>query len=233
MRLLVIAADRKAAAKLCEGLEQMKLLVEVCESKPANREKVLTNCLMAWQNENNKSRFNEVVLLVANGEDSLVEVIAFLRGMADVPLMVCSRDISVYEEMQCLQAGADDYQSIDCPPAVLRIRLERLVRLYQGRMSGAVPVRELLEQPGEQQFYYENHSLELTGKEYQVLYWLVHSQEEIIPKAKLLYHIWGQETPRSVRALDTVIKQLRKKLAGTPVSICTCYGKGYRLENIS
>lgn len=222
MRLLVITADMEKAREILESLEQINVRIDYWKLNP----KVKTTFHME---DRAGSGEPDAVLLFIETEKILAKTVRSIRNLVTVPLIVYSTAPSYYQEIECIQAGADDYQGADCRMTVLRLRIQRLVQLYQGKLPGMRPCRGLLENPDAKQFYYENNSLNLTGKEYQVLYWLVHSQEEIVPKRKILYHIWEKETTQTSRALDTVIKQLRRKLSGTPVSIRTCYGRGYQL----
>lgn len=224
MRLLVITAFRERAEEIFGDLEQMDVSVAYLEVGQADWAGRLPDLLAG------RAGTADGVLLFFAAEEPAGEIVRSIRNVLSVPLAVYSGRPSYYQELQCLQAGADDYQSDGCRLPVLRQRLLNLVQLYRGNSSGLLPHGCLREDMDAKQFYFEEASLRLTGKEYQVLHWLVHSREEIVPKGKLLYHIWEQDDPKTSRALDTVIKQLRRKLEGTPVSIKTCYGRGYCLN---
>lgn len=170
------------------------------------------------------------ILVYTMGESYLPGILRKLRQTLHLPLIVFSEKSNYYEELQWLQAGADDYLPVEKHAILLRLRILHLIRLYQEHFPQRLVYGGLTESPDGRQYYYDQHSLELTGREYDVLYWMLHSYEEIVPKEKLLYHIWEEDTPGNRRALDTVIKQLRRKLQDTPVRIQTCYGRGYRLE---
>lgn len=245
MRLLVITPDRERAEELFGDMEQMAADIDYQEIRQRDWLEKLPEILLEKAGDDDKSSFKieegkksvgdmagtvDAVLLYTEEAGTVADEVRFARSVLTVPLLVCSRQASYYQEMQCLQAGADDYQSADCRTVILTLRIQRLIQIYQGRLSGMYIFGDLLENPEERQFYYGRVSLNLTVKEYQVLHWLVHSREDVVPREKLLYHIWGQEAINSgntSRALDTVVKQLRKKLSGIPLSINTCYGRGY------
>lgn len=159
------------------------------------------------------------------------EVVAALRTMLFVPLLVMGREDTYYEELLCLQQGADDYQKRDTPEPIVLLRIWRLIELCgagtQGR--GVMEKGGFLDLPEREQIHYGRWDLGLTGREYQVMHWLLQDISDLIPRKRLLSLIWEGEGTRESRALDTVMKQLRRKLAVTPWRIETCYGKGYRL----
>lgn len=180
--------------------------------------------------EHAESSEKENIVLICLSENSrLLSLVKQVRESVRVPVFVLSDRESYYQELQCLQRGADDYQSILRPVPILWERIYRLIQLYHGRTAGQLVQNGLTEQMESCQFYYGERSLRLTGKEYQVLHWLMHSREKMVSRQKLLYHVWGENNQTGSRALDTIMKQLRQKLKGTTVSIKTCYGKGYQL----
>lgn len=222
MRLLVITANRERAGDVFESLERMDVEVNYLEMKSSFQD-------VEWKTGIAEGEMDAVVLY-ADSEVPLAGTVRRVRDILSVPLMVCSGKPSYYQELQCFQAGADDYQDTECRAVILKLRLERLIQLYRNHISGMLMRGGLLENPDEGQFYCGDRSLKLTGREYQVLRLLLYSREEIIPRAKLLDQIWGEENPKTSRALDTVVKQLRRKLSDTPVSIYTCYGRGYQIK---
>lgn len=173
----------------------------------------------------------EAAVLRLSCRIQMVEVVAVLRTMIFIPLLVMGSEDTYYEELQCLQQGADDYQRRETPEPIVLLRLWRLIELCgagtQGR--GMMGRHGFLELPEVEQIHYGQRDLGLTGREYQVLHWLLQDTSDVVPRRRLLALIWESEGQRESRALDTVIKQLRRKLAKTPWRIETCYGRGYRL----
>src|SRR5438093_10302394 len=71
----------------------------------------------------------------------------------------------------------------------------------------------------------------LTRKEYELLSLLVQNAGEIIPRAALLWRIWGYSTQIRTRTLDVHIRRLRKKLGSySEQYIETIFGIGYRFQ---
>lgn len=224
MRLLVITLAEERAQEFVGSMWEEQVPIEYYPPEgPGWLERLR-------KGHEGKEHFS-AILVYSLGEQYLSGIVRGLRQTLPLPLIVCSEKCNYYEELQCLQAGADDYVSTTIHTSILRLRTLHLIQLYQGCFPQRLVYGGLTESPGNRQYYYDQHSLELTGREYDVLYWIFRSYEEIVSKEKLLYHIWEEDTPQTRRALDTVMKQLRRKLQDTPVRVKTCYGKGYRLEN--
>jgi len=72
----------------------------------------------------------------------------------------------------------------------------------------------------------------LSGRERELLAYLVHASPRVVPRAELLAEIWGRSDPRS-RAVDATWSRLRRKLEVDPTSprhLLTIHGDGYRLD---
>jgi DNA-binding response OmpR family regulator len=77
--------------------------------------------------------------------------------------------------------------------------------------------------------------VELTGKEYQLLLYLIANKQKVIPKNALMDHLWNEEMGygESFDFIYTHIKNLRKKLQqqGCRDYIKSVYGIGYKLTD--
>lgn len=222
INLFVVAAYPETWQDLLIQMEQTDVQFIYCPLKKGSWLEEMVERIETSEEES-------IVLICLSENSRLLSLVKQVRGSVRVPVFVLSERESYYQELQCLQRGADDYQSILRPVPVLWERIYRLIQLYHGRTAGQLVQNGLTEQMESCQFYYGERSLRLTGKEYQVLHWLVHSREEMVTRQKLLYHVWGENNQTGSRALDTIMKQLRQKLKDTTVSIKTCYGRGYQL----
>ena len=72
--------------------------------------------------------------------------------------------------------------------------------------------------------------LELSPKEYDLLFYLVRNRGIALTREKLLSEIWGYDFFGDDRTLDTHIKLLRRQLGPYADRITTLRGVGYRFE---
>ncbi len=170
------------------------------------------------------------VVLQLSGRMTAREVVSRVREAVKLPFLVLGRENSYFEEIQCLQGGADDYQRKEIPDTLLLLRMQRLFRLYQGQTAGFVVKQDFVEYLSAGEIYWGKRNLHLTPKEYQVFHWLLHGGAEIVSREQLLYHVWNDAsgTTKS-RALDAVLVKIRQKLRGTGWSVKTCFGRGFQL----
>jgi DNA-binding response OmpR family regulator len=78
----------------------------------------------------------------------------------------------------------------------------------------------------------DNRRLELTGKEFGIIEYLLRHQGEIVSQETLLEHVWDMRTNPFTNTVRVHINSLRRKLedmAETPRYIETFVGQGYRL----
>lgn len=78
---------------------------------------------------------------------------------------------------------------------------------------------------------WRGEEIPLTVMETRMMELLFVHKNTLTEKEVVLSGIWGEETDAARRRLDTLLKQLRRKLRGFPIGIYTCYGKGYYLES--
>ena len=76
----------------------------------------------------------------------------------------------------------------------------------------------------------DSERIDLSPKEYELLFYLVKNRGIALTRDKLLSDIWGYDFYGVDRTLDTHIKLLRKKLGSYASCIVTLRGVGYRFE---
>jgi DNA-binding response OmpR family regulator len=71
-------------------------------------------------------------------------------------------------------------------------------------------------------------SVPLTGREFDLLWYLAQHRGMVRSRAQILRTVWGYDYYGETRTVDVHVRQLRKKLAGLPLT--TVWGVGYQLE---
>ena len=127
----------------------------------------------------------------------------------------------VEEELRAFRAGALE---VLIKEKGAEIAVERIVRLFktEDRESRSTPTeRELL-------FEKEFSGIHFTNLEKSVLYELFMNEDEVLSRKEFVQRFWKRE--ESFRVVDTVVKQLRRKIEKTGYRIKGIYGKGYCLK---
>lgn len=161
-----------------------------------------------------------------------LKVLAMLRGVSTVPVIVITARDDDPTIVAALDAGADDYVikpfGLDHVAARIRAVLRR------GATSGEDPVirvGELSIDPRARRVTLAGAEVDLTRKEFDLLYALASRRGEVVSKRTLLAEVWQQAYGGGDRTVDVHLSWLRRKLGETaaqPRYLHTVRGVGIR-----
>jgi len=168
------------------------------------------------------------------GLDGL-QVLAAARdqGLRTPVLVLTARD-SVGDRVLGLNAGADDYLTKPFDLDELEARLRALLRRSTGLASPPVQEESVLgalrfeKQSGA--LYAWGEPLELTPRERALIQALIARPGHAVAKERLFALVFPGEAEVQYEAVEVVVYRLRKKLAGTGVTLMTLRGLGYLLK---
>lgn len=169
------------------------------------------------------------------GLDGL-EVCRAVRAFSDVPILINSARVEELDRLLGLELGADDYVCKPFSPRELVARVKALLRRAQGRLAPVllVPVGGGfgVDEAGQRVVWHEQ-ALALTPVEFRLLRQLLQQPGRVFERGQLLDLIHEDFRDVSDRAVDSHIKNIRRKLAALPedaARITSVYGVGYRLD---
>ena len=162
-----------------------------------------------------------------SGRDFLREVRA---GGDRTPVLMLTALVSIDDRVAALDLGADDYLVKPFDQRELEARLRALVRREASTKSDQISLGPLAFSPAEQSATLNGDRLDLTRREAAVLAMLMRHPGQTLEKQRLYDGLFGfDDTDVGVNAIELYIARLRKKLAGSGVSISTQRGLGYRI----
>ena len=223
MRLLLVEDDPAMRATLQRTLARRGMQVRTAADGPP--------ALQEWQT----GLPDAVVLdLSLPGLDGL-QVLAAARdqGLRTPVLVLTARD-SVGDRVLGLNAGADDYLTKPFDLDELEARLRALLRRSTGLASPPVQEESVLgalrfeKQSGA--LYAWGEPLELTPRERALIQALIARPGHAVAKERLFALVFPGEAEVQYEAVEVVVYRLRKKLAGTGVTLMTLRGLGYLLK---
>ena len=153
-----------------------------------------------------------------------------IRKFSQVPVIMLSARTEEYDRLFGFEVGVDDYVVKPFSPKEVMARVAALLkRVNPGK--GATIVSEGLEIdiPG-RNVYVDGKKVNMTPKEYELLFYLAQNRGIAISREQLLSNVWGYDFYGDDRTLDTHIKLLRKSLGPYSKFIVTLRGMGYRFE---
>ena len=167
----------------------------------------------------------DVNLPDGSGFDFLREI----REKSDVPVMMLTVNDMEADIVSGLEAGADDYMAKPFSLAVLRARVNTLLRRRR-RVRRAVRIDGYSFDFDAMEFFHEGRRVELSKTEQRLLRALVDNAGTALTRGQLVDRIWtdGAEYVDE-NALSVAVKRLRDKLEASKY-IKTVYGIGYKWE---
>lgn len=155
-----------------------------------------------------------------------------IRKQSNVPILMLSARGEEYDKLHGFQLGIDDYVVKPFSPKELMMRVAAILKRSgtQAEAREAVEIGELKVDFTARRVTLGDRVLELSPKEYDLLFYLVRNRGIALTREKLLSEIWGYDFFGDDRTLDTHIKLLRRQLGPYADRITTLRGVGYRFE---
>jgi two-component system response regulator TctD len=152
------------------------------------------------------------------------------EGIA-VPILILTARSAVGDRVLGLNAGADDYLAKPFDLDELEARVRALLRRGSAREADArLSCGPLSMERESGAFYLAAEPLEVTPREQALLAALIARPGLAVAKEKLFRLVFPMETDIQFEAIEVVAYRLRKKLAGSGVSLITLRGLGYLLR---
>ena len=173
----------------------------------------------------------DVSVLGPSSWEYLERVCTRLPGLA---VIVCTGPSSVAQRVRGLRLGADAWITKPCHAEELICVMEAAIRRHRrGEMpelEAAADAGEITIRPDLYQAYADEISLELTAREFEILY-LLSQSDRVLRREEIYERVWGYAMAHGDRSVDVFVRKLRQKLrAASPAwsYIHTHFGVGYR-----
>lgn len=156
-----------------------------------------------------------------------------IKKIKDIPVIMLSARSEEYDKLFGFEIGIDDYVIKPFSPKELMARIN--VILARKNISSQSSAEILKFQGLEINFSartvtVDGVRVELTPKEYELLFYLIKNKNIALSRDKLLSDIWGYDFFGDDRTIDTHIKNLRNNLGPYRDYIVTLRGVGYKFE---
>ena len=224
MKKILVVDDEKSIVKGIKfSLEQDDMKVEVAYDGETALELAKAN------------HYDMILLDIMLPGFSGLEVCQMIREFSDVPIIMLTAKGEVMDKILGLEYGADDY--ITKPFNILEVKA-RIKAIFR-RNGRNVPEQEnqkIIETKGlkidvdSRRVYIDDKEVNLTAKEFELVYLLVSNPNKVYSREQLLKTIWGAAYPGDARTVDVHVRRLREKIEATPAEpkyIHTKWGVGY------
>lgn len=164
-----------------------------------------------------------------------------IKKFKDIPVIMLSARGEEYDKLFGFELGIDDYVVKPFSPKELLARINAIIsRKQKYESKDSVQDKDKIydfeglkiDMPG-REVYIDDKKLDLTPKEYELLFYLVLNKGIALSREKILNEVWGYSFYGDDRTVDTHIKMLRNSLGNYRDYIVTVRGMGYKFEEIS
>lgn len=130
----------------------------------------------------------------------------------NTPVIMLTAKDTLGDKIVGLDSGADDYivKPFEFDELLARIRV--LMRRNYGLATNIIQIEEVTLDLAKKQVTKSGEIIDLTGKEYEVLEYLMKNRGSILSRDQILNHVWDYEYEGASNIVDVIIKNIRKKL---------------------
>lgn len=171
----------------------------------------------------------DVMMPKLDGFSSVKEI----KKIKDIPVIMLSARGEEYDKLFGFELGIDDYVVKPFSPKELMARVNAVLNRRSGsdQLSSAIASFDGLEVNfAARTVTVDGQKVNLTPKEYDLLFYLIKNKNIALSRDKLLSDIWGYDFFGDDRTIDTHIKNLRNNLGPYRKFIVTLRGVGYKFE---
>ncbi|MBS0646505.1 MAG: response regulator transcription factor [Verrucomicrobia bacterium] len=221
MKILIIEDEKELSSSMVKYLKGENYVCEVAADFRTAMDKVDTfdyDCILL-----------DITLPDGNG----LNVLKNLKGdnKTDGVIIISAKN-SLDDRIVGLQLGADDYITKPFHFSELSARIAAVIRRRHFQGSSTLVANEIILDTTAKTVFVNDHPVELTRKEYDLLLYLIINKNRVITKNAIAEHISGDNADLfdNFDFVYSHIKNLKKKLAdaGAADYLKSVYGMGYK-----
>jgi two-component system alkaline phosphatase synthesis response regulator PhoP len=171
-----------------------------------------------------------IVLDLMMPEMDGLDVCRTIRHESDVPIIMLTARVEETDKLIGLELGADDYITKPFSPRELVARIRVVLRrVTNAPESDVIRVGDIELDRAHYEVHLSEKNIPLTSTEFEILATLMSQPGRIFSRAQLLIATHGVTFESLERAIDSHIRNLRRKLEPADL-IVTVHGVGYKFE---
>lgn len=187
-----------------------------------------------FDREIKKTRPDLIILDIMLPDTDGIQILRQLRqniSTRSIPVIMLTAKTAEIDKVRALDMGADDY--VPKPFGVMELlsRVKAVLRRCAPKNSDeAIVCGNIAVYPAQHRVEVDGKAVELTLKEYNLLYLLITNQGQVFTRKQLMDRVWGDSYVGESRTIDMHIKTLRQKLDSGGDIIKTIRGVGYKAQ---
>ncbi|KPJ88621.1 MAG: hypothetical protein AMS17_04805 [Spirochaetes bacterium DG_61] len=223
MRILLVEDEKKIAHFIERGLQEEHYAVDIAYEGEAALFMARTN------------PYDLIILdIMLPGRDGVAVCRDLRRNKLDVPILMLTARERVQDRVVGLDSGADDYLTKPFAFEELLARIRALLRRKSGSPTALLRVADLELDQLSHRVRRAGREIELTGKEYSLLEYLMLNANQVVTRTMICEHVWDIHFDSETNVIDVYINYLRNKIDRGFSSrlIHTVRGVGYILKEV-
>jgi DNA-binding response OmpR family regulator len=222
MRILLIEDEHKIARALKKALEQESYAVDVVYDGDEGYAMATTE------------PYDTAIIdrMLPGKYDGIAIVKAMRDAKIHTPVLLLTAIGGVKDRAEGLDSGADDYMIKPFALEELLARVRALLRRPKEQQSTILQAGDLTLNTITYEVKRGDTTIQLTGKEFALLEYLLRNQGRPLPKELIIAHVWDYDADILPNTVEVYIKYLRTKIDQPFASplIHTVRGFGYKLQ---
>ncbi len=200
MKILVVEDDKHLNKAICEMLKNIAETTSIYDGEDA---------MYAVE----QNIYDLIVLDVMLPNVDGFTILKKIREVGTIPVIMLTAKDGISDKVKGLKLGADDYMTKPFYRDELIARVNALLRRYNNSFDGfQVMFKDLKFDISQKKVTINEEILDLTGKSYDILEYLVRNKDIIITKEQLFNRIWGFESETIWSVVEVYVSNIRKTL---------------------
>lgn len=179
-----------------------------------------------------KEKYDLVILDIMLPGLNGLEILRRIRKVSNVPIIMLTAKDDVFDKVNGLDAGADDYVTKPFSIEELLARIRVVKRKIKNDHRNIYKVKDLTLNIDTREVVRSGKKIDLTKKEYELLEYLIRNKGIVLSREKILQEVWGYDFMGDTNVVDVYIRYLRSKIDddfGDKI-INTIRGVGYAIK---
>jgi two-component system OmpR family response regulator len=222
MNILLIEDEKRIRDFVCCGFREQGFVVDCCDNGDEGYQKARSR------------EYSAIVLdIMLPGRDGL-SILGSLRKLGiNTPVILLTARNELGDRIEGLNLGADDYLSKPFFVEELIARIHALQRRVTGDRQNNIISGNFRLDRIHREVYWCEQSVGLTGREFNLIEYLMRSPGRVFTRTQIMSHVWGYDFAPNTNVVDVCIKRIRKKISlvnddESPIE--SIRGVGYRFK---
>jgi DNA-binding response OmpR family regulator len=201
MKILVVEDDKKVGGFLERGLREEQYAVDLCRDGDEAVHLAAIN------------EYDVIILdIMLPKKDGFAVCRELRRQSVLTPILMLTAKDTLEDKISGLSEGADDYLTKPFSFEELLARIRALMRRDKDYKTGILSAGDLRLDPTRRAVKRGDATIELTGKEYALLEYMLRNKGRILTQTQILEHVWDRNYAGTSNIVNVYLNRLREKI---------------------